>query len=183
MPEIPVTDGSEEQEQVEKTDQPESAGGEENGGDDLQSRIDQLEKENVALKEGRLRAVAELDNARRRAQNEVLNAARYANEDLLKKLLPILDNFHRSIESGAETKDFDSFYQGIALIRDQVSKTLGDVGVERIETVGKEFDVEFHEALMRQPSDEPEGTVIQELEPGYMYKDKVIRHAKVIVSA
>lgn len=178
MSEIPVTDGSEgrEQEQTSPAEQSVET-------NDLQSRIEELEKENAALKEGRLRAVAELDNARRRSQNEVLNAARYANEDLLKKLLPILDNFHRSIESGTEKKDFDAFYQGIAMIRDMVAKTLGEVGVERIETLGKEFDVEFHEALMRQPSDEPEGTILQELEPGYMYKDKVIRHARVIVAA
>ncbi len=180
MPEIPVTDGSEERGGAEETQAPAE---EMEQRDDLQSRIEELEKENAALKEGRLRAVAELDNARRRSQNEVLNAARYANEDLLKKLLPILDNFHRSIESGAETKDFEAFYQGVAMIRDLVSKTLGEVGVKRIETVGKEFDVDFHEALMRQPSDEPEGTILQELEPGYLYKDKVIRHAKVVVAA
>ena len=175
MSTIPVTDGNEEQRDVRGT--------EESGTADLESRVAELEEEVASLKEGRLRAIADMENARRRAQQDVLNTVQYANADLLKKLLPILDDFHRSIESGAETKDFDAFFRGIELIRNNFSKVLEEVGVERIETVGKEFDVEFHEALMRQPSDEPEGTVLAELEPGYVYKDRVLRHAKVIVAA
>ncbi len=180
MTDIPVTDGSEEKEPV---SQGENGTEETDPQAELQARVEELEKENAQLKEARIRAVAELDNARRRSQQEILNAVQYANEDLLKKLLPILDDFHRSVEASTETRDFDAFYKGIALIRDKVSKTLTDVGVQRINTEGKEFDVDFHEALMRQPSDQPEGTVISELEPGYTYKDKVIRHARVIVAA
>lgn len=177
MPEIPIEDGQEHEEQQgaeveETTDQ----------SDDLEARIAELEKENASLKEARLRAVADLDNARRRAQNDVANTVQYANEGLLTKILPILDDFHRSVDAGAESRDFESFFEGISLIRKKMAQTLSEIGVERIETVGKEFNVDEHEALMQQPSDEPEGTVVAELEPGYRYKDRVIRHAKVIVS-
>jgi molecular chaperone GrpE len=175
MSTIPVSDGGEEQKEVQ--------GAEESAAADLESRVAELEAEIESLKEGRLRAIADMENARRRAQQDVLSTVQYANADLLKKLLPILDDFHRSIESSSETKDFEAFFKGIELIRDNFSKVLVEVGVERIETIGKPFDVEFHEALMQQPSDKPEGTVLAELEPGYVYKDRVIRHARVIVAA
>lgn len=149
----------------------------------LEKRVRELETENETLRDQRLRAIADLDNARRRADQDVLTAVRYASEDVLKKLLPVVDDFIRSVESGAETKDFNSFYEGVAMIRNKLMKLLEDEQVKRIEAVGTPFDVEFHEAMLRQPSDQPEDTVIAELEPGYMYKDKVLRHAKVIVSA
>lgn len=149
----------------------------------LEDRVRTLESENEGLRDQRLRAIAELDNARRRADQDVLTAVRYASEEMLRKLLPIVDDFIRSVESGAENKDFNSFYEGVALIKNKLMKLLDDEQVTRIEALGKPFDVEFHEALMRQPSDQPEDTVVVELEPGYIYKDKVIRHAKVIVSA
>lgn len=149
----------------------------------LAARVRELEQENEGLREQRLRAIADLDNARRRAQEDVLKTVQYANADLLKKILPILDDFERSIEHGTTAREFESFFTGVAMIRDKVKKTLEEIGVKRMETVGQEFDVELHEALMRQPSELPEGTVVAELEPGYLYKDKVIRHARVIVSA
>ena len=149
----------------------------------LEERVRELETETEGLREQRLRAIAELDNARRRAQQDVLNTVRYANEDLLKKFLPIVDDFNRSVESGAETKDFNSFFEGITLIKNKLMKLLEELDVKQIEALGEPFNVDFHEALMRQPSDKPEDTVVAELEPGYLYKDKVIRHTKVIVSA
>ncbi len=149
----------------------------------LEERVRELETENEGLREQRIRAIADLDNARRRAQQDVLNTVRYANEDLLKKFLPIVDDFVRSVESGAETKDFNSFFEGVALIKNKLMKMLEELDVKQIEALGEPFNVDFHEALMRQPSDKPEDTVVAELEPGYTYKDKVIRHAKVIVSS
>ena len=183
MIDIPIEDGAEQNEEqpTEELGTDESTASND-GGEDLAARVAALEVENATLTEARLRAIADLDNARRRAKNDVARSIQYANEDLLKKLLPILDDFHRSVDAGAESRDFDSFFEGITLIRKMMSQTLGEIGVERIDTIGKPFDVEEHEALMRQPSDEEEGTVISELEPGYRYKDKVIRHAKVVVA-
>ena len=149
----------------------------------LEDRVRELEVENESLRDQRLRAIADLDNARRRAQQDVLNTVRYANEDMLKKILPIVDDFVRSVESGEENKDFESFYNGVVLIKNKLMKLLDEVEVKEIEALGEEFNVDLHEAMMRQPSDQPENTVVTVLEPGYTYKDKVIRHARVIVSA
>lgn len=152
-----------------------------NGG--LEERLAALEQENQRLRDQAIRAVADLENFRRRAAQERDQVVLYANERLLKAVLPIVDDFHRSVESGEQNKDFQSFYQGITMIYDKLRKILDAQGVRKIETTGEPFSVDLHEALMRQPSDAPEDTVISELEPGYMYGDRVLRHAKVIVSA
>ena len=157
-----------------------NAGGEEATAEE---RIAALERDNQRLREQALRAVADLENFRRRAMQERDQVVLYGNERLLRAILPIVDDFHRSVESGAQTRDFDSFYQGVSMINDKVQRILEAQGVKRMQTIGEPFNVDFHEALMRQPSDAPEDSVISELEPGYTYGDKVLRHAKVIVSA
>ena len=149
----------------------------------LEARVKELEQESETLREQRLRAIADLDNTRRRAEQDVLTTVQYANENLLKKLLPIVDDFERSVENVPEDKGTDPFVQGVMMIRNKMVRLLEEEGVEKIAAAGEPFDVNLHEALMRQPSDQPENTVVQELEPGYMYKGKVLRHAKVIVSA
>ena len=135
------------------------------------------------MRDQRLRAIADLDNARRRAEQDVLTTVQFANEGLLKKFLPIVDDFERSIENATKEQGEDPFVQGVTMIRSKLVKLLEEEGVEKMEALGQPFDVEFHEAMMRQPSDEPEDTILTELEPGYIYKGKVLRHAKVIVSA
>ena len=149
----------------------------------LEKRIKELEGENETLRDQRLRAIADLDNARRRAEQDVMTTVQYANEGLLKKILPIVDDFERSVESTTEEQGMDPFVKGVAMIRNKFAKLLEEEGVTKIKALGEPFDVEFHEAMMRQPSDEPEDIILNELEPGYIYKGKVIRHAKVIVSA
>ncbi len=148
-----------------------------------EARIAALEADVARLRDQALRAVADLENFRRRAQAERIQLIEYANERLLRELLPMVDDLHRSVESGAQSTDYQSFYQGVVMISDKVRKLLEAQGVTRIETVGQPFDVNLHEALMRQPSDAPEDSVISELEPGYKFGDRVLRHAKVIVSA
>jgi len=148
-----------------------------------EERIAALEQETVRLRDAALRAVADLDNYRRRAQAEREQIVQYGNERLLRAILPIVDDFQRSVDSGSQTPDFQSFFQGVSMINEKLKRTLEAQGVKKIDTVGQPFSVDLHEALMRQPSDAPEDTVITELEPGYLYGDKVLRHAKVIVSA
>lgn len=162
------------------------AGTSRGGGDpvaDDEARIAALEADVARLRDQALRAVADLENFRRRAQAERIQLIEYANERLLRELLPMVDDLQRSVESGAQSTDYQSFYQGVVMISDKVRKLLEAQGVTRIETVGQPFDVNVHEALMRQPSDAPEDSVISELEPGYKFGDRVLRHAKVIVSA
>lgn len=149
----------------------------------LRQRVAQLEGENQQLKDQALRGLAEIENVRRRTQQERQQTILYANEQLLRALLPIVDDFQRSVDAGEASRDFDNFYKGVSMVHDKVLKVLESQGVTRMQVVGQPFDVTYHEALLRQPIEAAEDTVVGELEPGYMYGDKVLRHAKVIVSA
>lgn len=174
--EIPIDESQETSASSETADQSSEGASEE-------QRLNALEQENQRLRDQAIRAVADLENFRRRAQQEREQLVLYANERLLRSVLPIVDDFKRSVESGAQSRDYESFFQGVSMINDKLLKILESQGVKRMEVIGQPFNVEFHEALMRQPSDAPEDTVITELEPGYTYGDRVLRHAKVIVSA
>ncbi|MBC8145794.1 MAG: nucleotide exchange factor GrpE [bacterium] len=150
---------------------------------DQSQRIAELEAENQQLRDKALRSVADLENVRRRAETERQQTLEYANEQLLRQLLPVVDDFERSVESGGKTPDFEALFRGIQLIHSNLAKLFERIGVKRMATVGEPFDVHLHEAVMRQPSELPEDTVVIEVEPGYMYHDRVLRHAKVIISA
>lgn len=151
--------------------------------DDLQNKIIALEQEINQYKELALRKAAEFENYKRRTENDQLNLLKYAAESLIVKLLPTIDDLERSLEHMTEETDVQKIKEGIQLVYNKFIKTLDDQGVKKIESIGKPFSVEFHEALMQRADDSvPPHTVIDELETGYMYKDRVIRHAKVIVS-
>jgi molecular chaperone GrpE len=170
------------------SEQPENERDEQNNDHEIaesgaEDRIAELEAENKRLRDQALRTVDDMENLRRRSQQEQARIIEYANERLLKELLPIVDDFRRSVEAGSQSKDYDTFYQGVQMVQNKIEKILEGQGVKKIEAVGEEFNVDLHDAMMRQPSDAPEGTVITELEPGYLYGDRVLRHAKVIVSA
>jgi len=142
----------------------------------------QLEEKIISLQDALLRKAAEFENYKRRTENDQLNLIKYAAESFILKILPIYDDLQRSVVHLGETS-FESVKEGLKLVLDKFNKTLDEQGIKKIETKGQEFDVEFHEALLQQPSDEfPPNTVIEEVDPGYIYKDKVIKHAKVIVS-
>lgn len=147
-------------------------------------KIEKLEKEASDFKDKLLRKAAEFENYKRRTENDQLNLLKYAAESFIIKLLPVVDDFERSLQHIDNAKDVDSLKQGIKLVYDKLIKTLDDQGVKKIESVGKPFDVHYHEAILQRPAEgvEPH-TVLDEVEKGYIYKDKVIRHTKVIVSA
>ncbi|HVK37912.1 MAG TPA: nucleotide exchange factor GrpE [Candidatus Kapabacteria bacterium] len=153
------------------------------GAEALEARIAELEQENQQLRDKALRSVAEVENIRRRADAERRQTLEYANEQLLKQILPIVDDFERTVESGGQTADIEAYRKGVELVRANLMKTLDRIGVKRMSVVGEPFDVHLHEAIMRQPSEAPEDTVITDVEPGYTYHDRVLRHAKVIISA
>ncbi len=151
--------------------------------EEARQKIGQYESEIADYKDKLLRKAAEFENYKRRTENDQLNLLKYAAESFIIKLLPAVDDFERSLEHIENAKDVDSIKQGILLIYDKLIKVLTDQGVTKIEAIGKPFDVQFHEALLqRKAKNVPAHTVLDEIEKGYMYKDKVIRHAKVIVS-
>jgi molecular chaperone GrpE len=156
----------------------------------LIGRIEETEKQNSDLKDALLRKAAEFENYKRRNENDQLNIIKYAAESFIRNILPVYDDLERSLSHIDENSNsasmgggFESTKKGLMLVFEKFGKILENQGVKKIDAKGKIFDVHFHEALMQQPA---EGvaphTVLEVLEPGYLYKDRVIRHAKVIVS-
>ena len=156
---------------------------EEKEGSKVQEKTVQLENEVSELKDKLLRKAAEFENYKRRTENDQLNLLTFAAESFIQKLLPVVDDFERSMQHINDAQEVDAIKQGMKLIYDKFMKVLDEQGVKKMETVGQPFNVEFHDALLQKSDDSVEPhTVLEEIEKGYMYKDKVIRHAKVIVS-
>lgn len=150
---------------------------------ELQERIAQLEKERDDLKDRFLRKAAEFENYKRRTEQELSAFSKYAHEQFIVDLLPVLDDFERSLQISKERREFGPFYKGVELIYKKFSNLLESKGVKPIEAEGKPFDVDLHNALMQVPKDNVDpNTVIEEVEKGYLYNDKIIRYAKVIVA-
>jgi molecular chaperone GrpE len=150
------------------------------------NEIQKLKEEIVSLKDTLLRKAAEFENYKRRTEIEISNYIKYASEHLLKELLPVYDDVNRSIESieKGETKDFETLKTGIKHIQDKFKRVLKKEGLKEIDVLGKEFDVNYCDALLQVPKDGVKpNTVIEVVEKGYFLKDKVIRHAKVLVSS
>lgn len=132
-----------------------------------------------------LRTTADFDNFKKRAARERQDAARYANESLVQKLIPILDNFEMALaatQAGAAA-NAQSLAEGVAMILQQFKSTLAEAGVEEVEAAGKPFDPNLHEAVSQQESAEvPEGQVLQQLRKGYRLRERLLRPATVIVA-
>ena len=128
-----------------------------------------------------VRAVAELDNYRKRTVRLRAETRDETLRDVLLQVAPILDNLRRAL--GQETQEAESLKQGVELICGQFNDVLKGYGLAEIEAVGQPFDPEIHEALAEVPDDEhAPGTVIEEMEKGYKLNDKVVRYARVVVS-
>jgi molecular chaperone GrpE len=149
----------------------------------LTAKVRELEQLAASYKDQLLRKAAEFENYKRRSENEFASFTRYANEGLIQALLPVLDDFIRSLKSGKEQKDYDAFFKGVELIYAKLNKVLENQGLKPIDSIGKPFDVAFHDALLVAPRKDVElHTVVEEVEKGYILHDKVIRPAKVIIS-
>ena len=149
-------------------------------------KIEKLKKENETLQEEILRSKAELINYRKRKDEEVTRMLKYANEDLVKELLPTIDNLERALklEEDAENEDVSKFLSGVKLIYCSTIATLEKYGVKAIDGANKAFDPTYHQAVMTEEVEGVEpGMVLEVLQKGYLLKDKVIRPAMVKVSA
>jgi len=130
-----------------------------------------------------LRAQADFDNFRRRTVKEREELAKYASLKLVEQLVPVLDNFERAIQASGENQEFESFSKGVQMIFRQLSQVLDQEGLQQMNAVGQPFNPEYHQAIMQVESDEyEEGIVVEEVQKGYMLKDKVLRPAMVKVS-
>ncbi len=143
----------------------------------------ELEAKVNELEDKLLRKAAEFENYKRRTENDQFNLLSFAAESFITKILPVIDDFERSLDHIKDTDSAEAIKDGIMLVYNKLLKILDEQGVKKIDSVGKPFNVDYHDALMQVKDDTvPAHTVLEEVEKGYMYKEKVIRHAKVIVS-
>lgn len=133
-----------------------------------------------------LRTTADLDNFKKRAAREREEAIRYANESVMKKLIPVLDNFDVALAATSQTQNSganQSLQEGVAMIHRQLRNVLVESGLEEVDATGKAFDPNWHEAVSQQETDKaPEGQVVQQLRKGYKLRDRLIRPASVVVA-
>lgn len=128
------------------------------------------------------RQMAEFDNFRKRTEKEKTQMFEVGAKSIIEKILPVVDNFERGLASIPEEEQGSAFADGMNMIYKQLLNELEQAGVAVIEAVGKEFDPEYHNAVMQVENDELEpGTIAQELQKGYTYRDSVVRHSMVAV--
>jgi molecular chaperone GrpE len=147
------------------------------------SKIAELEVQLKEWQDKLLRKAAEFENYKRRTENDQFNLINYAAESFIIKLLHVVDDFERSMEHIDDIDNNKAVKEGIKLVYEKLLKLLNEQGVKKMQTKGEPFNVDYHDALMQKKDDSvPSHTVLEEVESGYLYRDKVIRHAKVIVS-
>jgi len=144
------------------------------------SEVDKLKAERDALLDRLARQQAEFDNARKRATREQQEFREFAAADVIRTILPVLDSFERALKAGGDGTEFRS---GVELIYRQLQDALQKAGVQPITSVGKPFDPKLHEAIeMVDTTDAPDHQVLDELQRGYKYKDRLLRPAMVRVA-
>ena len=143
---------------------------------ELQSKVTRLE-------DLLLRAKADFQNLQRTSAAERADGIRYANAELMKLLVRVVDDFERSLAAASKPDNLPAVVEGVRLVYENLRKALADHGLEPIEALHRPFDPKVHEALLHQPSDQhPPGTVIEQIAKGYRLRDRVVRPAKVIVA-
>ncbi len=145
--------------------------------------IAELKKELDDLRDKYVRLFADFDNAKKRMAKEKLELILTASKDVMKDVLPVLDDFERAQKAVANSTDVTAVKEGLNLVHTKLVNTLSSKGLKAMEAIGKDFEVEHHEAITEIPAPTPEqaGKVIDEVEKGYFLNDKIIRFAKVIV--
>lgn len=130
-----------------------------------------------------VRLYAEFDNFRKRASKERIDQLKYAGEDILKQLIPVMDDFDRAMKASEKATDVKTIKEGVSLIHNKFKNLLTQSGVAEMNATGKVFDSEVHDAVTNIPAPKPDlkGKVVEEVEKGYWLNGKVLRHAKVVV--
>lgn len=147
------------------------------------AELEKLQAEVLEHQQRALRVQADFDNFRRRTQKEKEDLGKYASSKLITELLPVIDNFERALQASEENPEFESFSKGVNMIFRQLESVLATEGLTAMKSVGEPFNPEYHQAIMQVESDEyEEGIVVEEVQKGYMLKDKVLRPAMVKVS-
>lgn len=149
----------------------------------LKKALEEKEMELAELKDKYLRVFAEFDNFKKRTIKEKLDLMRTAAQDTVSSLLPVLDDFDRAKASSDDEKTDEVFSEGVMLVYQKLYAVLKSKGLEPMDSTGQVFDPELHEAITKipVPNEDMKGKVIDTVEKGYYLKEKIIRHAKVVV--
>ncbi len=149
----------------------------------LKIQLETAQQEAAEARDKHVRLMAEFDNFRKRTRREAESFREYANEEMMTALLPVVDDFARTVTAMEETDNLSSLKEGVSLVNGKLWNILEKKGLKPLNPVGEEFDLEYHEAIHSLPVEEEEkkGIVLDVVEKGYQLKDKVIRYAKVVV--
>ena len=149
----------------------------------LKKKVEEKEKEVKEHHDRLLRVAADLDNYKKRMAREKEEWVKYANEDLIKSILPFVDNLERAVNHSEKTEDIQSLVEGIRLTVQQLLQTLNKFGVSPIESLGKPFDPTMHEAMLVVETDQHEpNQIVEEFQKGYLLNNRLLRAATVSIS-
>ena len=173
---------SAENEEVKNEEQTSECSADDVKEEDAVDPLEAAQEENAKLRDQLLRTIAEFENCKKRTLKEKAELILNGGEKTITAILPVLDDFERAL-ADTHTDDSNAIREGMELIFKKFTKTLEGLGVHKIETEDKDFDVDFHEAIAMVPGmgDDKKGKVIDCVQTGYTLNDKVIRHAKVAV--
>ena len=174
-----------EEDQTEISETESSEVSEEDVKDEKELRIEELESELAVAKDSVLRKAAELENVRKRVQKERFQLREQVKAEALQDFLPLNDDLLRTLDASKDSAVDENFLAGVEMVSSKFEDILAKHGIEKIDEINVPFDVNLHDALLRQPAPDektPSDTVLQVLERGYRMGEKVIKHATVIVS-
>ena len=176
-------DTSEDKKETDKEEKSESTEkAEKKGGFKKKDKKDKKDEKIEELTDQVKRQMAEFDNFRKRTEKEKTQMFETGAKSVIEKILPVIDNFERGLAAVPENEKDNAFVDGMDKVYRQMLTELGAIGVKPIEAIGKEFDPEYHTAVMQVESEEYDsGIIAQELQKGYMYNDSVVRHSMVAV--
>jgi molecular chaperone GrpE len=151
--------------------------------DTAEDALKKAEKEAAEHYDKFLRISAEFENYKKRSAKDRADLAKYANEQLIRDILPIMDSMERALEHVSSSDDINAFVEGLKLIQEKLSMTLEKNGVEIIETADQNFDPNYHEAMLQVDTDEPDADnkIAEVFETGYLLNGRLLRPAKVSI--
>ena len=153
------------------------------GEKDMAAALEEAKSKLLESEDKVLRLAADFENTKKRLERERKMSLKYAEENILRELLPGIDNIERAMDQGRESDNIEGLLEGVELTRDGLVATLEKYGVKAIESIGQPFDPNIHEAIAMEESEEiAPNMVLREFQKGYVYKDRLLRPAKVIVS-
>ena len=168
---------------AENAETPETSGVEETVRTECEDLLAMKDDEIKQLQDRVLRLAADMENTRKRLERERTEGICFANESLIREMLPVVDNLERAIDHAPKDAEGDSLLEGVRMTAKSFLDVLAKFGCAPFDSVGKPFDPKYHEAIMQQEApDQPENTVIQEFQKGYTIHDRLLRPAMVIVS-